>query len=153
MADIARMRFQSAQHPDESGIIALSSDGTMRIEPSNGMIEAVAALEQEAVEKSARVSSITAITLIGLGLAAAAIGWAAGRIGGRLRDRLVTPRSVDAAEVTYQRDRGFHLRFKQGPLQSTSLTWAPGEYDVDEAERFVDVYTQIRRIAANGTNE
>ena len=145
MTDIARMRFQSSAKPEESGALALSTDGTVRIEPSDAMIEAVARLEQEAVETSSRVSGRLAFVLIGLGLAAAAVGWLAGRIGGRLRDRLTESRRVDRTKLLYARDLGLQIRFKSSPIGSTSLTWSPGEYNVDEAEAFVDAYERMKQ--------
>jgi hypothetical protein len=147
MADIASMRFQSARHPDETGTIALTSDGGVRIDPSDTMIESLAALEQEAVERSGRFSNTVAFTLIGLGLAAAAAGWLAGRIGGKLRERMTARHAIDRTSVEYVAERGFRLKFKNGPLRTATLTWSPGEYDADEAQRFYDVYSEVRQIS------
>jgi len=145
MAEIARMRFQSALKPDETGILVLDGDGTVRVEPSEAMLEAVAALEQQAVERSARVSGIAALTLIGLGLAAAALGWYAGRYGGQLRERLTYPRRVDEVIARFDSRLGLQLDFKSGKMP-VSLNWLPGEYNLDEAERFYDAYVALREM-------
>ena len=140
------MRFQSARNPDETGALALSQEGTVRIDPSDAMIEKIALLEQDAVECSARYSSIASVTLITLGLVAAGIGWAAGRLGGRLRERLAAPRPVGETKLTFSPERGVRLQYKDGPMGTATFEWAPGEYNLDEAEAFVEVYDQFKRV-------
>lgn len=151
MADIARMRFQSAKNPEESGFLSLDSDGTIRVEPSDAMLEAIASLEQKAVETSSRTSQIAAITLIGLGALAAFAGWYGGRTGGRLRERLTNPRDVRDTDITYDAQYGLHVRFSDGLLRpTTTLGWAPGEYNSDEAENF---YERFRDLSGMPTAE
>ncbi len=143
MPAIARMRFQSARKPEEDGFIVLDGDGTLHIEPSEAMLEAVAALEQQAVETSSRVSKIAAFTLIGLGLAAAAAGWYAGRTGGKLREQLTYPRDVNDITAQFDIHRGLQLDFRSGKMP-VSLNWLPGEYNADEAEHFYNTYLALR---------
>jgi hypothetical protein len=143
------MRFQSAARPEESGELALSTDGTFRVEPSEAMIEAVADLEHKAVERAGRVSTSVALTLIGLGLCVAAIGWFSGRFGGKLRERVTSRRRVDKIKLQYQTDAGVRVEFQEPLAGSISLGWSPGEYDDDEASRFADAYERMRKRAAD----
>lgn len=150
MTDMIRMRFQSARRPQEDGTLVLGTDGTFRIEPSEAMLEEIARLEQEAVARASRNSAAAAATLIGLGIIAAAAGWYAGRVGGRLRDRLTTPRSVRDLDAKYALEKGFQLTLHDSKMRSTSLYWEPGEYNGEDAERFMQIYETLREMPELG---
>jgi hypothetical protein len=143
MADIARMRFQSAKRPDETGIIKITDEGTIQVEPSEQMLETIARMEQDAVEVTGRNSIVVAGVLIGVGLMIAAIGWAAGRHGGRLRERIGDARLIEDAKLSYDAKHGVEIRFDDDILSRASLSWAPGEYNADEAEKLFDTYKSL----------
>jgi hypothetical protein len=143
MTDLASMQFQSAKSPDEKGTVRLHDDGTIQVDPSEPMLETIAKLEHDAVKSAWRRSSSTAGIFILIGLIIAAIGWIAGRKGGKLREYITDKRSLGETELKYDSHKGVELKFTGDVWSRTSLYWAPGEYNSDEAEKLYDTYKSL----------
>jgi len=144
MAELARMRFESARQPAQKGEIVLRSDGTLQVEPSDEFAEELARLEDVAVQKSRTLGVGVGAALIALGALVAAAGWAAGRIAGRLRETIGAPRSVDKVKMFVDPEGGVHLLLRGRGPQQVSLTWAPGETDAGEAAAFINAYRELK---------
>jgi hypothetical protein len=145
MTNIASMRFQSARNPDESGTLYLTENGTLCVEPSAAMVETIAQLEVEAIEKSSLVSWLGVGLLFAAGALAVAAGWYASRKGGSLRDNLLVPRRVEKLRAQYEPQTGLEIDFGRAGATRVTLAWAPGEYDADEATSFMQEFETMQR--------
>lgn len=134
MTDIARLSFGEA---DLRGALVLSDDGTVRIEPSAELRDALAAREETALALADRWGARLGLGLVALGLAAVAGGWAAGRIYGKYAGRLLWRRPVH--EVSIAQDAAGTLRVTLG-----KTSWVAGPCAASEAEQFQKHLEEIK---------
>ncbi|HEX5323009.1 MAG TPA: hypothetical protein VFW40_04425 [Capsulimonadaceae bacterium] len=147
-AEIARMRFESAKNPAEKGELVLTSDGTLTVQPSEELKDQLARLEEEAVDRSRKVSIVAGGAFIAVGAIIALAGWAAGRIAGRLRETIEAPRPVDKVKMFADPEGGVHLLIPGTGPQKIALDWAPGETDANEAVRFLLAYSKLKGVGS-----
>lgn len=160
MEHIARMRFVSAKRPEEKGELVLTSEKTLRIEPSDEMIDELAHLEEQSVYRSRALGLGVGGALIAVGALFALAGWVAGRIGGRLRETISEPKPVEKVRMFADPEGGVHLLVPGNGPQTVTLYWAPGETDANEVAAFMASYRKLKGIedglpapAANGMAE
>jgi hypothetical protein len=122
VTDIARLSFGHEDQPEEQGVLVLSDDGTVRVEPSDSLRDALAA-------QAERYGTRLGLGLIGLGFVAVGLGWYAGRFYGKYAWRRTAPRSVKSVEITQEQAQ---MRVRLG-----SAVWDIWNYDPADAEIFV----------------
>ncbi len=147
MTEIARMRFKSVTKPKEHGQLALLEDGTFQIKPSPELREEMARLEEVALGRSKQLGYGVGAGLIGLGLVAVAAGWYLGRVFGRIGTSLSTPRELADVELERDESGGVHVRLHgiESKFQTIQMGWNIDEILVDEAEAFVDKFTELKQ--------
>ncbi len=145
MANLARVRFHSERFPEGDGELVLSEGGWLHVAIGEAMLERIAAREAQIVERSARVSRVSAAGFVALAIASLAAGWLAGRLGGRLRERWTEARSISETCVEYDPAVGLSVSFEENRLHRAMLAWNPGEYDPDEAQRFYEEAQRLQR--------
>ena len=75
-----------------------------------------------------------------------AVGWAVGRVFGKLGYTLSTPRAVDAVRLTHDDGGSVHLTLRgANRLQVIQMGWNPDEVLQGEAENFVAKFDAMRR--------
>lgn len=146
MSEIARMRFESARTPGETGQIVLTSDKMLRIEPSEEFSNALARLEETAVHRSRTIGLSVGGVLIAAGALFALVAWAAGRIAGRLRETIAEPKPVEQVRMFGDPDGGVHVQLPGTGPQKVTLYWAPGETDANEVAAFMAEYRRLKGI-------
>lgn len=146
MTEIARLRFMSSQKPSERGILLLHDDGTLQIQPSEELRDEMARREGVALDRSHMFGTRVGVSLIVLGALAVGVGWAVGRIFGKLGHTLSAPRPLD--QVTFQHDEGggVHLTLRgANRLQIVQMGWNPDEVLQNEAENFAAKFHEMQR--------
>ncbi len=133
MTDLARL---PVQYPEGEAALILSDDGTIRVEPGEALRDALAGREEQALALTQTVTRV-GLVLMGLGLAAVAGGWYAGRLFGKLAFRLMEPRPV--RDVTLSPDAHGHLRARLG-----KALWSIGGHSPQEAEEFLRVFDDLK---------
>jgi hypothetical protein len=146
MAEAARMRFVSSKNPEEKGELVLDSDQTLRIEPSPQMVDRMADLEHEAVERSRRYGVGIGVALIVLGIAVTAGGYLAGRFFGKLREMITQPRPLRQVNIWGDEGGGFHVGIRGKGPQKFEMNWAPGDTDATEVAAFMDAYRRLKDL-------
>ena len=147
MADLARMRFKNTTSPDEHGALVLSDDGTLRVEPSDEFRDAMARLEETALHRSRTYSLGIGGVLISLGALAIGLGWAAGRIFGKMGATLSEPRPVGDVEIGRDDGGGVHIQLKglESRLQTVRMSWNGDEVLPCEADAFVEKFNELKQ--------
>lgn len=146
MTEIARLRFMSSQKPSERGILLLHDDGTLQIQPSEELRDEMARREGVALDRSHMFGTRVGLSLIALGALAVGVGWAVGRIFGKLGHTLSAPRPVE--EVTFQHEEGgaVHLTLHgANRWQTVHMGWNPDEVLQNEAINFAAKFDGMRR--------
>src|SRR5262249_28986267 len=117
-----------------------------RIEPSDEFRDAIAKLEEKALNRSRTLGLGLGGALLLLGAFTIAMGWAAGRIFGKLGARLSEPRPVDEVDIVRDDGGGVHVRFKgvEGKLQTVQLGWNGDEVLPCEADAFVAKFAEMK---------
>ncbi len=146
MTDIARLRFKSVKKPKEHGTLVLSDDGTVRVEPSRDFRDEMARLEEVALARSQAWGTRLGLGLIALGGLAVALGWYAGRVFGKMGGSLSTPRPVKDVEIGRDDEGNLHVRMPgvESRWQTVEMGWFADEYLVLEAEKFLQVFKEMR---------
>ena len=144
MTQIAKMRFASLTQPDAHGLLVLHDDGTLQVVPSDAMRDSLSDLEEAALRRAHLFGTSLGLGLVALGLLAIGVGWAYGRIFGRLGYTLSRPRSVDAVSLS-RVDGGVHLKMRgTSRLHIIQLAWNADEVLPAEAEAFLAKYDEVR---------
>jgi hypothetical protein len=86
------------------------------------------------------------IGLIVLGMAAVGVGWAVGRIFGKLGFILSMPRPIDQVTLTQNEGGSIHLTLHgSNRLQVVQMGWNPDEVLQAEADNFLAKFNEMRR--------
>jgi hypothetical protein len=136
VTDIARLSFGHEDQPEEQGVLVLSDDGTVRVEPSDSLRDTLAAQEERALAQAERYGTRLGLGLIGLGFVAVGLGWYAGRFYGKYAWRRTAPRSVKSVEITQEQAQ---MRVRLG-----SVVWDIWNYDTADAEIFVAALKELK---------
>jgi hypothetical protein len=140
----AKMYFRSSKNPRERGALVLNDEGKIQVQPTDEFLDELARLEEEACAKSRFIAGRLGGGIILVGLLVAAAGWLVGRIGGKLRIRVTTPRSVDEVTMFADVTGGFHLSLPDKYGQKIDLNWAQGEINPREAGEFLKAARKYR---------
>lgn len=147
MAVLARMRFRSMSSPREKGALVLNDDGTFQIVPSDEFRAEMARLETVALKRSQNLGYGFGIGFIALGATAILLGWAAGRIFGKLAHSLSKPRSLN--EVELHRTQGGQVSLKllglENKIQTIQMAWNADEVLETEANGFIELVNEMKR--------
>ena len=146
MTEIARMRFMSNKTPSERGMLLLHDDGTIQVQPTEELRDEMARLEEVALDRAQTFGTRLGVGLLAAGALAVAVGWAVGRVFGKLGYTLSTPRAVDAVRLTHDDGGSVHLTLRgANRLQVIQMGWNPDEVLQGEAENFVAKFDAMRR--------
>ncbi len=146
MTEIARMRFMSNKKPSERGMLLLHDDGTIQVQPTEELRDEMARLEEVALDRAQTFGTRLGVGLLVIGGLAVAVGWAVGRVFGKLGRTLSTPRPVDAVRLTHDEGGSVHLTLRgANRLQVIQMGWNPDEVLQGEAENFVAKFDAMRR--------
>lgn len=146
MSEIARMRFMSATKPSERGILLLHDDGTVQVHPSDELRDEMARLEEVALDRAQTFGTRLGMSLIVVGALAVGIGWAVGRIFGKLGHTLSAPRSVSDVSLTRDDGGGIHLTLRgANRLQVIQMGWHGDEVLQAEADNFAAKFNEMRQ--------
>jgi hypothetical protein len=146
LTEIARMRFMSSKKPSERGMLLLHDDGTLQVQPSEELRDEMARLEEVALDRSQMFGTRLGIGLIVLGMAAVGVGWAVGRIFGKLGFILSMPRPIDQVTLTQNEGGSIHLTLHgSNRLQVVQMGWNPDEVLQAEADNFLAKFNEMRR--------
>jgi hypothetical protein len=146
LSEIARMRFMSVTKPSERGILLLHDDGTVQVHPSDEMRDEMARLEEVALDRAQTFGTRLGISLIAVGALAMGIGWAMGRVYGKLGYTLSAPRSVSDVSLTRDDGGGVHLTLRgANRLQTVQMGWYGDEVLQAEADNFVAKFDEMRQ--------
>ncbi len=136
----------SSRKPSERGMLLLNDDGTLQVAPSDELRDEMARLEEVALHRSQTFGTQLGIGLIVVGALAAAAGWMAGRIFGKLGYTLSLPRPVDEVTVTQEEGGSIHLTLHgANRFQTIQMGWNPDEVLQAEADNFVAKFNEMRR--------
>jgi hypothetical protein len=102
VTDIACLPFGTSSEADQQGAVILSDDGTVRIDPSPIMRDALAQQESDALAVAGRHGKSLGVLFFLLGALAIAGDWYAGRHSGKIAGRLLWPH--DVRNITIERD-------------------------------------------------
>ena len=133
MTDITSLPFR---HADGAGILVLSDDGTVRVEPGEALRDALAGREEQALATAQAVTRL-GLGLIGLGLAAVGAGWYVGRVGGKHAWRQTAPRSVRVVEIAPAEGGGLRARLGKS-------VWDITGYEPSDAETFLAALKEMK---------
>jgi hypothetical protein len=136
VTDMARLAFGQEAQPETQGTLVLCDDGTVRVEPSDALRDALAAVEEHRLVQADTYGTRLGLGLIGLGLMAIGLGWYAGRFYGKYAWRRTTARSVKVVEMTQEQG--------QMRVQLGNTIWDIGNYQRDEAEKFLQVFQYMK---------
>jgi len=146
MTEVARMRFMSSKKPSERGMLLLHDDGTFQVQPSEELRDEMARLEEIALDRSHTFGTRLGLSLIVVGTVAVGVGWAVGRIFGRLGYTLSVPRAVEAVSLTRDEGGGVDLTLRgANRFQKIQMGWNPDEVLQGEADNFVAKFDEMRR--------
>jgi len=146
LSEIARMRFMSSTKPSERGILLLHDDGTIQIHPSDELRGEMARLEEVALDRAHLFGTRLGISLIVVGALAVGIGWAVGRIFGKLGYTLSSPRSVNDVFLKRDDGGGVHLTLRgANRLQVIQMGWNGDEVLQAEADNFAAKFDEMRQ--------
>jgi len=146
LTEIARMRFMSNKKPSERGMLLLHDDGTIQVAPSEELRDEMARLEEVALDRARTFGTRLGVSLLALGALAVGIGWAVGRVFGKLGHILSMPRPVDAVRLTHDEGGRVHLTLRgANRWQVIQMGWNPDEVLQGEAENFVAKFDAMRR--------
>jgi hypothetical protein len=140
------MRFMSSRRPAERGLLALHDDGTLQVQPSDELRDEMARLEEVALERAHTYGTRLGVGLIALGALAAGLGWAAGRVFGRLGLSLSQPRPLDAVTLTRDGGGGVRLTLRGASRwQVVQMAWNGDEVLAPEADKFIETLEEMQR--------
>ena len=140
------MRFISLTKPKERGMLVLHDDGTLQVVPSDELRDEMSRLEEVALHRAQFFGTGLGLGLIAVGALAVGVGWAVGRVFGRLGYTLSRPRSVDAVSLTRAESGGVHLRMRgANRLQVIQMGWNADEVLQAEAVAFLAKYDEMRQ--------
>jgi len=146
LTEIARMRFMSNKTPSERGMLLLHDDGTIQVQPTEELRDEMARLEEVALDRARTFGTRLGVGLLAAGTLAVAVGWAVGRVFGKLGHTLSAPRAVDAVRLTHDEGDSVHLTLRgANRLQVIQMGWNPDEVLQGEAENFVAKFDAMRR--------
>lgn len=146
MTEIARMRFMSQTKPSERGMLLLHDDGTIQVQPTEELRDEMARLEEVALDRARTFGTRLGISLLVAGALAAGVGWAVGRVFGKLGYILSAPRPVDSVSLTREEGGSIHLTLRgANRLQVIQMGWNPDEVLQTEAENFITKFDALRR--------
>jgi len=138
------MYFKSNKRPKERGAIVLTETGEIQVRPSEDFLDELARLEEESCTKSRLFSAKVGGGIVALGFIVIGLGWLVGRVGGRLRNRVTWPRSVDEVTMFADVTGGFHLSLPDKYGQKIELNWGQGEVNPREAGEFLKAARKFR---------
>ncbi|BDI33228.1 hypothetical protein CCAX7_52790 [Capsulimonas corticalis] len=140
------MRFKSVLSPQEHGALILSDDGSFQIEPSEPLRDKMAELEEAALRRSQTLGIGLGSGLLLLGLALIGLGWAFGRIFGKIGFTLSRPRPVQDVEITRNESGGVQLQLKgiESKMQTIQMSWNVDEVLAPEVDKFLEKYEELR---------
>ena len=145
MTQIAKMRFVSLTRPKERGMLVLHDDGTLQVVPSEELREEMSRLEEAALHRAKVFGTGLGLGLIAAGALAVGIGWAVGRVFGKMGYTLSKPRPIDTVSLTRAESGGVHLTMRgANRLQSIHMGWNVDEVLQDEADKFFAKYDEMR---------
>jgi len=142
-----KMYFRSNKKPRERGAIVLTESGTIEVRPTEEFLDELARLEEEACQRSRTISAKVGGSILALGFIVVALGWLVGRIGGKLRYRVTSPRHVDEVTMFADVTGGFHLSLPDKFGQTIDLNWGQGEINSREAGEFLKAARKYRKKA------
>lgn len=146
MTEIARMRFMSQTKPSERGMLLLHDDGTIQVQPTEELRDEMARLEEVALDRAGTFGTRLGVSLLVLGALAVGVGWAVGRIFGKLGYTLSAPRPVNAVRLTHDEGGSVHLTLRgANRLQVIQMGWNPDEVLQGEAQNFVAKFNEMQR--------
>ena len=140
------MRFMSNKTPSERGMLLLHDDGTIQVQPTEELRDEMARLEEVALDRARTFGTQLGVGLLAAGALAVTVGWAVGRVFGKLGYTLSAPRAVDAVRLTHDDGGSVHLTLRgANRLQVIQMGWNPDEVLQGEAENFVAKFDAMRR--------
>jgi hypothetical protein len=139
-----KMYFRSSKKPRERGAIVLTESGNIEVRPSEEFLDELARLEAEACDRSRLISAKVGGSILFLGFIVVAAGWLVGRIGGKLRNRITSPRPVDAVTMFADVTGGFHLNLPDKFGRTIDLNWGQGEINPREAGELLKAARKYR---------
>jgi hypothetical protein len=146
MTQIAKMRFISLTRPKERGMLVLHDDGTLQVVPSEELRDEMSRLEEVALHRAKTFGTGLGLGLIAVGALAVGVGWAVGRIFGKMGYTLSKPRSIDTVSLTRAESGAVHLKMRgANRLQSIQMGWNVDEVLQAEAVAFLAKYEQMRQ--------
>ena len=96
MTDIARLPVMLPKIPHAPGELILSDDGTVRVEPSEALRDALAVREEQALATANMYGTQLGLGFVALGLLAIGAGWLAGRKYGKAAGRMLWRRPLQS---------------------------------------------------------
>lgn len=149
MTEIARMRFVSLQKPTERGIVRLHDDGTIQIHPSEELRDEMARLEEVALDRAHMFGTRLGVSLLVAGGLLVGLGWAFGRVFGKLGYTLGTPRPIDEVSLVRDAGGGVHLTLRgANRWQRVQMGWNGDEVLQGEADNFAAKFNDLRQTSA-----
>ena len=148
MTQIAKMRFVSLTRPKERGMLVLHDDGTLQVVPSEELREEMSRLEEAALRRAKVFGTGLGLGLIAVGALAVGVGWAVGRVFGKMGYTLSRPRPIDTVSLTRAESGGVHLTMRgANRLQVVQMGWNVDEVLVAEADTFLAKFEELRGAA------
>ncbi|MCW3061673.1 MAG: hypothetical protein JWQ02_3494 [Capsulimonas sp.] len=140
------MKFKSVSSPKEHGALILSDDGSFQIEPSEPLRDKMAELEEAALRRSQRLGIGLGSGLLIVGLALIGLGWAFGRVFGKIGYTLSKPRPVRDVHVTRNPSGGVDLTLPgvESKLQTIQMSWNGDEVLSPEVDKFLEKFHELR---------
>ena len=140
------MRFKSVSSPKEHGALILHDDGTFQINPSEQLRDKMAELEEAALRRSQTLGIGLGSGLLLLGLALIGLGWAFGRVFGKIAFTLSRPRPLKDVEIVRSESGGVELRLKgvESKVQTIQMAWNVDEVLAPEVDHFLEKFHEMR---------
>ena len=140
------MRFKSVSSPKEHGALVLHDDGTFQINPSESLRDKMAKLEEAALRRSQMLGVGLGSGLLLLGLALIGLGWAFGRVFGKIGFTLSRPRPVGDVEIVRSEAGGVQLQLKgvESKIQTIQMAWNVDEVLASEVDQFLEKFHEMR---------
>lgn len=140
------MRFKSVSSPKEHGALILNEDGTFQISPSEPLRDKMAELEEAALQRSQRLGIGLGSGLLVLGLSLIGLGWAFGRVFGKIAFTLSRPRPIGDVELVRNASGGVDLQLKgvESKFQTIQMSWNGDEVLSPEVDKFLEKFHEIR---------
>lgn len=146
MTQIAKMRFVSLTRPKERGMLVLNDDGTFQLVPSDELRDEMSRLEEVALHRAKTFGTGLGLGLIAIGALAVGVGWAVGRVFGKMGYTLSLPRPLDAVSLKRTESGGVGLTMHgANRLQVVHMRWNVDEVLAAEADTFLAKYDELRQ--------